>query len=142
MLAHGRARIRREGLGDRVRLIRGYLPGARLPLAGYDAIISNSLLHHLREPMALWDTIKSCARPGAPLFVMDLLRPAGREQARALVDEYAAGEPDVLRRDFFQSLLAAYRPGEVEAQLRAAGLTSLKVAPVSDRHLLVFGAAP
>jgi len=142
MLAHGRARIRREGLSDRVRLLHGYLPGAPLPLAGYDAIISNSLLHHLREPMVLWDTIKSCAKPGAPLFVMDLLRPADREQAQALVDEYAAGEPDVLRRDFFHSLLAAYRQDEVEAQLRAAGLVSLEVAAVSDRHLLVFGAAP
>ena len=84
MLAHGRSRLEREGLGERVRLIEGYLPGASLPLSGYDAVISNSLLHHLHDPMVLWQTLKAYAKPGAPVFIMDLLRPAGREQARVL----------------------------------------------------------
>jgi ubiquinone/menaquinone biosynthesis C-methylase UbiE len=142
MLACGRARLREEGLGERVRLLRAYLPGAQLPTAAYDALISNSLLHHMRQPTALWETVKRCARPGAPLFVMDLLRPASREQAALLVDTYAADEPSVLRHDFFHSLLAAYRRGEVEAQLHRAGLGGIEVAVVSDRHLLVFGTAP
>lgn len=142
MLARGRARLIREGLSGSVRLIRGYLPGAQLPLSAYGAVISNSLLHHLREPMALWNTVKDCANPGAPVFVMDLLRPPSREQAQALVDEYAANEPPILRHDFFHSLLAAYLPGEVEDQLRMAGLESLKVKEVSDRHLLVCGKLP
>jgi SAM-dependent methyltransferase len=135
MLAHGHGRVEREGLGKRVRLIEGYLPGAVLPLAGYDTVISNSLLHHLRDPMVLWDTVNRYAKPGARVFIMDLLRPASREQALALVDEYAAGEPDVLRHDFFHSLLAAYRTDEV----RTAGLDNLVVQQISDRHLLVFG---
>jgi ubiquinone/menaquinone biosynthesis C-methylase UbiE len=142
MLACGRARLMEEGLGGRVRLISAYLPGAPLPLAAYDAIISNSLLHHLRDPAVLWETVKHYARPGAPLFVMDLMRPASRELAGRLVDEYAADEPPVLRHDFFHSLLAAYRPGEVEAQLHLAGLAGLTVAEVSDRHLLIYGRMP
>jgi len=139
MLAHGRDRLAREGLGERVQLIEGYLPGASLPLSGYEAVISNSLLHHLRDPMVLWHTLKAYAKPGAPVFIMDLLRPAGREQAQALVDEYAANEPEVLRHDFFHSLLAAYRCDEVAAQLRAAGLDGLSVREISDRHLLIHG---
>jgi len=142
MLARGRARLREEDLGERVRLLRAYFPGAQLPAAAYDALISNSLLHHMRQPTALWETVKRCARPGAPLFVMDLLRPASREQAALLVDEYAADEPPVLRHDFFHSLLAAYRPGEVEAQLRLVGLADLSVEVVSDRHLLIYGRMP
>jgi SAM-dependent methyltransferase len=142
MLAEGRARLAREGLGQRVRLSRAYLPGADLPAAAYAAVISNSLLHHLRDPAALWTTARRCGRPGAPLFVMDLCRPAGRAEAAVLVDEYAAGEPAVLRHDFFHSLLAAYRPEEVAAQLRDAGLTGLAVAKVSDRHLLIHGRLP
>jgi ubiquinone/menaquinone biosynthesis C-methylase UbiE len=142
MLACGRARLAAEGLGERVRLFRAYLPGAQLPAAAYEALISNSLLHHMRQPTALWETVKRCARPGAPLFVMDLSRPASREQAALLVEEYAADEPPVLRHDFFHSLLAAYRPGEVEAQLRLAGLASLTVEAVSDRHLLIYGRMP
>lgn len=139
MLAHGRSRLEREGLLGRVRLIEGYLPGAELPLGGYDAVISNSLLHHLRDPLVLWNTLKQYAKPNAPVFIMDLLRPAGREQAQALVDEYAANEPEVLRRDFFHSLLAAYRVDEVADQLRAAGLDGLAVQQISDRHLLIHG---
>ena len=139
MLAQGRDRLEREGMLERVRLIAGYFPGAELPLSAYDAVISNSLLHHLRDPMVLWSTLKQYAKPGAPVFIMDLLRPADRGQARALVDEYAAGEPEILRHDFLHSLLAAYRVVEVADQLRAAGLDGLAVRQISDRHLLVHG---
>lgn len=142
MLAEGRARLAREGFERRVRLHRGYLPEADLPAAAYAAVISNSLLHHLRDPAALWTTARRCGRPGAPLFVMDLRRPASRTEAAALVDEYAAGEPAVLRHDFFHSLLAAYRPEEVATQLREAGLKGLTVTEVSDRHLLIHGRLP
>ena len=142
MLARGRLRLIQEGLGERVRLIRGYIPGAPLPPAAYDALISNSLLHHMREPMGLWGAVKRSAKPGVPVFVMDLLRPSNREQAQALVDKYAANEPSILRHDFFDSLLAAYLPAEVEAQLAMVGLNSLKVEEVSDRHLLAYGRLP
>jgi hypothetical protein len=77
--------------------------------------------------------------PGAWLFVMDLVRPPSQAQARRLVDLHAAGEAEVLRRDFYNSLLAAYRPEEVSAQLAAADLSSLETEVVSDRHLIVWG---
>jgi SAM-dependent methyltransferase len=142
MLAHGRSRLEREGLRERVRLIEAYLPGAELPLNSYDVVISNSLLHHLRDPMVLWDTVNQYGKSGAPVFIMDLRRPTSREQAAALVDEYAAGEPDILRHDFFHSLLAAYRPDEVNEQLRAVGLDGLTVRMISDRHILIYGWLP
>ena len=56
-----------------------------------------------------------------------------------VVDTYAAGEPEILRRDFFHSLCAAFEPREVEMQLEAAGLSGLAVAVISDRHLVVQG---
>lgn len=141
MLRLGRHDLQRAGLDERVELLQGYLPGARLPRTGYQAVISNSLLHHLAEPMALWTAVREFAAPGAPVFVMDLMRPDSRRQAETMVDAYAAGEPDVLRRDFFHSLLAAYTPGEVRTQLDAAGLDQLSVEAVSDRHLIVHGRA-
>lgn len=139
MLDHGRQRIEREQLAQRIVLVHGHLPGAALPLASYDAVISNSLLHHLHDPAVLWRTLARYARPGAPLFVMDLKRPVSRAAAEALVQQYADGEPAILRHDFLHSLCAAYRPDEVAAQLRAAGLDYLAVAEVSDRHLVVHG---
>jgi hypothetical protein len=106
---------------------------------GYDAGISNSLLHHLAEPMVLWDTLKTALKPGAPVWVMDLLRPASEARARALVRQYADGEPRILQEDFFHSLCAAYRVEEVQAQLARAGLGQLAVEVIGERHLLVSG---
>jgi ubiquinone/menaquinone biosynthesis C-methylase UbiE len=139
MLRFGREAVRRAGLEERVRLVRGCLPDAVLPLEAYDAVISNSLLHHLADPNVLWASARRWGKPGAPVFIMDLMRPDNIEQAERLVRLYAAAEPEILRRDFYNSLRAAYRPEEVREQLRAADLTGLDCRPVSDRHLVVSG---
>ena len=129
-------------LAPRVRFLRGLLPGCEVPLPAYDAIVSNSLLHHLHDPQVLWRSIRAMGRPGAAVLVMDLFRPPSPQAALDIVATYAAGEPEVLRRDFHNSLLAAFEPGEVLAQLAASGLGDLEVRTVSDRHLLVVGHLP
>ena len=40
--------------------------------AGYDVIFSNSLLHHLPDPLPMWREIRRLARPGTIVFVRDL----------------------------------------------------------------------
>lgn len=144
MLAPGRERLARATeLAARVRLHRCRLPDEALPGVGYDAVISNSLLHHLHDPSVLWQTLWRAATPGAPVFVMDLMRPDDEATARRLVGLHAAGEPEVLQRDFYHSLLAAFRPGELSEQLVEAGLVeALRIEPLSDRHLVVFGHMP
>jgi ubiquinone/menaquinone biosynthesis C-methylase UbiE len=139
MLAHADRAIDGAGLRARIRLHRARLPGVALPDHGFDLVISNSLLHHLHQPVALWREIARLGRPGATVAVMDLVRPADAETARAIVARHAAGEPDVLREDFYRSLLAAFTQEEVRAQLDAAGLGSLAIDAISDRHMLVAG---
>lgn len=140
MLAFAREAVAAEPeLERRVAFVLGTVPGAVLPADGYAAVTSNSLLHHLHDPMGLWQMIRAVAQPGAPVLVMDLFRPTDRAAAARIVDTYGAGEPEVLRTDFFNSLLAAFTPDEVRDQLRRAGLTGLAVETVSDRHLLVHG---
>ncbi len=138
MLAHAREATRLAGLTDRVRFLHARLPMPCLP-AGFDTVISNSLLHHLADPAVLWETAAHCAEPGAALFVADLARPASPQEASEFVERYAAGEPEILKRDFHRSLCAAYRPVEIQAQLARAGLGHLRVEMISDRHLVVFG---
>ena len=142
MLAFARDRITRTAAGDRVTLVHAVIPRAVLPRAQYDAIVSNSLLHQLHDPGALWATVKRRARPGAPVLVMDLVRPQSAAQVDELVRTYAADAPPVLQRDFRCSLRAAFRPGEVTAQLAEAGLAGFNVRMVSDRHLAVAGRTP
>lgn len=139
MLRFARQAVARAELSRRIKLVEGFIPGAAIPRRKFDVILSSSFLHHLHTPEILWETVRQSAKPGAIVFVPDLRRPPTRARARALVRRYSAGEPQVLRRDFYNSLLAAFTPAEVRRQLRAAGLTSLKVEIISDRHLLVFG---
>ena len=129
-------------LSGRVQFVEGVLPGATVPLPGYDAVISNSLLHHLHEPRLFWDAVREAGKPGAAVLVMDLYRPPSEQAARAIVEQYAGGEPEVLKRDFFASLCAAFEPDEIRAQLRDGGLDTLDIRTVSDRHVLVTGRLP
>ena len=139
MLQFGQAAVARANLSRRIKLIEGFIPGAPIPRRAYDVILSSSFLHHLHKPQVLWRTIRQFARPGAIVFVLDLRRPASRARAREMVNDYSKGEPKILQRDFYNSLLAAFTPAEVRRQLRVAGLGGLKVEVISDRHLVVFG---
>lgn len=141
MMAHGRARCAAEGV-DRVRFECHLLPTEALPAKHFVAVVSNSLLHHLHEPMGLWHTLKHCAAPGAPVFIADLRRPATREDADRLVQENAGDAPEILQKDFHASLLAAFEADEVRAQLDAAGLSDLDVVEIGDRHLYILGRMP
>lgn len=139
MLAEGERLIAGSGLEGRVRLVCANLPGDAPPRNRYRGVISNSLLHHLHDPAVLWNAVARYIEPGGFVFIMDLMRPDSRDTAEAMVAQYAAGEPAVLRQDFFHSLLAAFTPEEVRAQLADAGLRDLRVRAVSDRHLVVSG---
>jgi len=138
MLRLAREAVAKAQLEPRVSLRLLQLPAAGLE-NGYDAVISNSLLHHLAQPATLWQAVARAGRPGAAVLVMDLLRPDSREAASELVRLHAGDAPPVLARDFMNSLLAAYRPEEVARQLRVSGLEDLDFAVVSDRHWLVWG---
>lgn len=130
--------VERADLPRRVRIVEGRIPGLRMRPGGFDAIISKDLLHHLPDPMVFWDEVKRLRRPGTVLYVMDLFRPATQEDARAIVESVSASEPEILKHDFYHSLLAAFTPDEVRGQLRRAGL-GLEVEVVSERHMQIRG---
>ncbi len=139
MLQLGREANKQSHLAQRIDLFEVQLPCQALPLARYDTVISNSLLHHLHNPLVLWRSLHQFAAAGAPVFIMDLRRPASPQVAQALVDTYAANEPAVLRNDFLASLHAAFTPEEIMLQLTLSQLNNLQVETVSDRHLIIYG---
>jgi SAM-dependent methyltransferase len=126
-------------LRSRVQVIEGVLPECRLPPETWQLIMSHSLLHQLHDPMGLWRTIRQVGRSGCAVFVADLRRPASSAEAQRLVEQTSAHEPEILQRDFFNSLCAAFEPEEVRAQLDAAGLTQLSVQLQEPCHLTVHG---
>jgi len=138
MITLARDAVMTNGLSDRIELIQGYVPGVDLKAHSFDAVLSKDLLHHVPDPSVLWREIARLARPGAVVYVMDLLRPLTHEEARRIVDRVAAREDPVLRADFYNSLCAAFTLDELREQVAAAGL-DLEVRQTSDRHALISG---
>jgi cyclopropane fatty-acyl-phospholipid synthase-like methyltransferase len=138
MIQLGEQAVKNAGLADRITLrCERYedVPGARIA----DAVISNSLLHHLPNPLQFWQKLRQLVKPGAPVLVMDLLRPESPDAAQTIVDQYAANEPESLRRDFYNSLLAAFTEDEIGSQLARMNLTRLLIDIPDDRHWVVGG---
>ena len=129
-------------LAARLRFEQALLP---LAAAGeleahFSAVVCNSLLHHLHDPAALWQTVAQLGAPGAFVYVQDLRRPDNGEAVEGLVAAEMASAPEVLRRDYRASLHAAFTVVEVEQQLEQAGLAAqLQVAPRQERYLEVWG---
>jgi ubiquinone/menaquinone biosynthesis C-methylase UbiE len=139
MLAIGLQDVNKHKLIHQIELKKRYLPDPGLSNTMFDAVISNSLLHHLDDPMVLWETIYNCTREDAPVFVMDLIRQDSAEEAQKIVELYAADASPVLKTDFYNSLLAAYNIEEVRAQLADSNLDGLNTEVVSDRHFIAWG---
>ena len=140
MLDLARAELERHSLQERVILFEQCVPELELPEAGYPLIFSSSFLHHLHDPNALWQVIKRFGEPGTRVFIADLFRPQSREQAMALVEQFTPDEPEILKLDFFHSLLAAFSPDEIITQLEEHGLNQvLKVETLTERHMLISG---
>ena len=55
------------------------------------------------------------------------------------MEQYAANEPAILRRDFYNSLLAAFTEDEIAAQLAELNLSRLMIDVIDDRHWVVGG---
>lgn len=138
MLALARDAVRAAGLQKRVTLVEGYIPGVALPDRSYDAVLSKDLLHHLPDPSVLWEEVARLGRPGAAIYVMDLVRPPTTADAHRIVDTVAANEDPILRDDFYNSLCAAFTPDELRVQVTSAGL-QLEIVQVSDRHMVAKG---
>ena len=140
MLSFGKLAVTRNPqIKYRIRLFSETLPTISLNRKKYDTIISNSLLHHLHDPYVLWNTIKQFASSGAEVFVMDLRRPDTITDTRIMREKYTANEPEILQRDFYNSLLAAFDTKEIKEQLSNTGLDHLSVKPEGDRHVIICG---
>jgi ubiquinone/menaquinone biosynthesis C-methylase UbiE len=133
--------VRASALESQIILHHGTLPGLALPTRGFDAILSKDLLHHLPDPRVLWKEIARLGRRGAAVYVMDLIRPPSFEAARRIVESVAPKEDELLKRDFFNSLCAAFTVDEVRAHLDEVNL-GLGVGRIGERHMLVQGLIP
>lgn len=134
MLDVGRGNVDRAGLADRVALELVDAKGLPYADAAFDAVISNSIVHHIPEPAAALAEMVRLVAPGGTLFVRDLARPDSLATLSQLVATHAAGESPKARGLFADSLHAALTADEVRAIVRGLGLPDAGVGMTSDRH--------
>jgi ubiquinone/menaquinone biosynthesis C-methylase UbiE len=134
MIDLGRANVRRAGLTDRIRLECTDAKHLRLADASFDAVISNSIVHHIPKPETVLAEMVRVVRHGGALFVRDLYRPASATVLRELVDQYAANANEHQRRMFAESLHAALTVDETRDLVATLGFAPETVQATSDRH--------
>jgi len=139
MIESAKQAVTKERLNNKIILMQAYLPGLPFKSKIFDGVISNSLLHHLPNPNVFWEEIKHLGKSGSAVFIMDLLRPDLPQKAKEIVEQYSGNESQILKEDFYNSLLAAFTLDEIKEQLKKADLSKLNAEAISDRHWLVSG---
>lgn len=100
----------------------------------FDTVISNSIIHHLPEPLlCLRGAVRVC-KAGGLLFFRDLLRPESDEQVTQLVETYAGDANEHQRQIFDDSLRAALSLDEIRQLIETLGFDPATVQATSDRH--------
>jgi ubiquinone/menaquinone biosynthesis C-methylase UbiE len=134
MLALGRQNVTLAGYHDRIQLER--VDAKKMPYGdfSFDLVISNSLIHHLSDPLPFLQEIRRVLKPDGGIFLRDLLRPdspsAVDNMVAAIGPEYSPHQAKL----FQDSLHAAFTLAEIEALIQQAGLERVRVYPSSDRH--------
>lgn len=143
MLAVAKENVARAGFESRVVLER--VDAKRMPYddGSFDATVSNSIVHHIPEPEAVFREMWRVTKRGGLLFVRDLHRPDSEAEVDRLVALYSGTAPTdpALRKSFENqrflfraSLLAALTIDEVARMIAPLGISRDAVEMSSDRH--------
>ena len=134
MIEVAKRNVETAKLGHRIRVEKGDAKDLTYRRAGFKAVISNSIIHHLPDPTRCFAGMHQICAPGGVLFVRDLLRPDDLPTLNHLVETYAAGANDHQRKMFADSLHAALALGEVRELVMRLGYDPNSVKQSSDRH--------
>ena len=103
--------------------------------ASFDAVFSNTILHHVADPRRYLAEAWRVLRPGGTFLIRDLFRPPTPERALELVRTHAGGASAAQQELLRASLHAALEPEELRGMAREAGLSDVKLSIDSDRHM-------
>lgn len=126
--------VEADDLAERITLIQSDAGQMVFEDDMFDAVISNSLIHHLPEPANCLGEMVRVVRDGGILFVQDLFRPNEQTELEQLVEQYTGNETANAQQLFRQSLQAALTVSEMRVLVKGLGFEPDTVQPTSDRH--------
>jgi ubiquinone/menaquinone biosynthesis C-methylase UbiE len=134
MLEVARYHVEVNGLTNRIEL--AHVDAKRMPFkdATFGGVISNSIIHHIPEPIHVLREAIRVAKPGGLLFFRDLLRPETEECLQQFVVTYTAGANEHQQRMFAESLHAALSLDEIRSLIASLDFPADSVHQTSDRH--------
>ena len=137
MLRVARERVANAGFAERITLQR--CDAKALPFGdhSFDNVISNTILHHIPEPLFFLKEAARVRKPGGVLVIRDLYRPETEEQAHELVRLHASTATDDQQKMLFDSLHAGLTLDEARAMVAEVGMTGASVEMTSDRHYTI-----
>ena len=97
-------------------------------------VISNSIVHHIPDPITFFHEIRRVLKPGGALFLRDLFRPADESTLNAIVERECANDDEHQTMLFRDSLQAAFTLDEIRSMVDAAGIKGTHLYQSSDRH--------
>ena len=134
MLDLARYNIEAESLIERITLAK--VDAKEMPYQDgmFQTVMSNSIIHHIPEPLACFKEMVRVAKPGGIIFVRDLLRPKTDDEVQQLVQLYTGEENKHSQQMFDDSLRAALTVEEVQEFVEQCGVNADSVQQTTDRH--------
>ena len=92
MLDLARRNVLKAELADRIRFARGDAKNLPFPDGRFEAVISNTIVHHIPDPAPALAEMARLVAPGGTLMIRDLARPDAVGDLDALVALHAGSE--------------------------------------------------
>ncbi len=134
MLIIAQRNVEEAGLNQQIRLERVDCKRMPYPDLEFDMLISNSLVHHLPDPLSFFEEIKRLVRPGGAILIRDLIRPENDLIVNDLVAKIGGDYDTQQRQLYHDSLKAAFTIAEVQNLIDRVGLENVKLSQSSDVH--------
>lgn len=134
MLKLAETHVAEAGLDNRIVLRHVDAKSLPYPDQTFDGVVSNSIVHHIPDPMPALHEMSRTVRRGGLIMIRDLIRPETPEAAQSFVDQYAADDTPYQKKLLYDSFRAAFTIPEVEAMLAQINLPEAVVVQSSDRH--------
>ena len=100
----------------------------------FDMVISNSLIHHLPNPLPFLQELQRVLKPNGAILLRDLIHPPSEEIINSLVESIGEEYNEHQKKLFRDSLHAAFTLDEVNDLVQQAGVSNVTVYQSSDRH--------
>jgi len=134
MLKVGKKNVQEAGVSQNVKLKKVDAKTLPYPENHFDMVVSNSIVHHLPDPIPFLKEVNRVTKPSGGICIRDLFRPPDMKTLEDLTQKYAGDATEYQKKLYRDSLHASFTLDEVRELIEKAGLEGVVVVQSSDRH--------